>query len=79
MRMMVCLSAAVRSTELLPADTAMQGFGIEVDDGRNQACVGTAGMISPDGARVPVLVLPTDEELCIAQQTVEVLERQGVL
>ena len=53
----------------------LQGFGIAVDDGLNEACVGKAGRISPPGCRVECLVIPTDEELSIAQQTLEVLEQ----
>ena len=51
-----------------------QGFGIEVDEGMNEACVGMAETISSQTSLVQVLVIPTDEELSIAQQTVEVLE-----
>ena len=52
----------------------LQGFGIEVDEGMNEACVGMAETISSQTSLVQVLVIPTDEELSIAQQTVEVLE-----
>lgn len=46
------------------------GFlGIEVDDARNEAPSREARRISPDGAPVAVLVIPTDEELEIARQT----------
>ena len=54
----------------------MQGFGIEVDDTRNEDCVGKAGKISPDSCRVQVHVVPTDEELSIAQQTLGLLQEQ---
>jgi acetate kinase len=43
------------------------GFlGIELDDARNEA---HAGVISTDGSRVAVRVIPTDEELMIARST----------
>jgi acetate kinase len=47
------------------------GFlGIQVDPDRNATGEG-ARVISPDGAPVAVLVVPTDEELEIARQTAE--------
>ena len=50
------------------------GFlGLALDDGRNEARSADARIISPDGAAVPVLVVPTNEELQIALETVEVL------
>jgi acetate kinase len=36
------------------------------------------GDISSAGSSVRVLVIPTDEELCIAQQTVEVVRAAGL-
>ncbi|MFP5323001.1 MAG: acetate/propionate family kinase [Acidimicrobiia bacterium] len=51
------------------------GFlGIEVDPARNEADAGDARRISPDGARVAVLVVPTDEELAIARDTVDLVD-----
>jgi acetate kinase len=45
------------------------GFlGIEVDDDRNELQSKAARIISPDGASVAVLVIPTNEELEIARQ-----------
>src|SRR5690606_11560718 len=46
---------------------------ITVDAGRNAAPNGEARAISPDGSRVAVLVVPTDEEWEIARQAVEVI------
>lgn len=51
----------------------LEGFGVEVDDARNAERGGVARRISPDGARVEVLVVPTNEELEIARQTLEVV------
>jgi acetate kinase len=52
----------------------MQGFGIEVDAARNEAMVGgRAGEIQTEGSAVRVLVIPTDEELSIAKQTLQVV------
>lgn len=50
------------------------GFlGIAVDPDRNAASSDAARVISPDSAPVAVLVVPTDEELAIALDTVETL------
>ncbi|GIJ45038.1 acetate kinase [Virgisporangium aliadipatigenens] len=46
-------------------------WGIEVDPARN---AGHAPVISPDGARVSVCVVPTDEERAIAEETLALLE-----
>ncbi|MGC9453954.1 MAG: acetate/propionate family kinase [Phycisphaerae bacterium] len=46
-------------------------LGAELDDGRNNATVGgQAGAITTDGSELAVWVVPTDEELMIARQTV---------
>lgn len=52
----------------------MQTFGISVDEGKNRQHIGQSGEIHTDGSAVKVLVIPTDEELSIAQQTLEVLK-----
>ena len=58
--------------------TAGLGFlGIEVDAARNERHADAARVISPDGAAVAVLVVPTDEEMAIAQETMAVLEGSG--
>jgi acetate kinase len=44
-------------------------LGIEIDADRNAARRNGERVISPDGARVAVCVVPTDEELEIAEQT----------
>lgn len=50
-------------------------MGISVDDGRNKATVGgEQGDISAPDSRMKVLVIPTDEELSIAQQTLQVVD-----
>ena len=48
-------------------------LGIEVDPGRNAERSDRPRRISPDGARVDVLVVPTDEEITIARETVSLL------
>jgi acetate kinase len=53
-----------------------QGMGISVDDDRNKATVGgEQGDISASDSRIKVLVIPTDEELSIAQQTLQVVDQ----
>lgn len=59
-------SAEVRAATL----RGLEAFGIEVDPARNAA---HASVVSPDGAAVGVLVVPTDEEGEIARQTAEVV------
>src|SRR5690606_8690233 len=44
----------------------LEFLGIEVDDDRNELASRSARFISPEGARVAVLVIPTNEELEIA-------------
>ena len=50
-------------------------MGVELDPSRNEATVGGAeGRVSSDGSRVEVWVIPTDEELLIARDTVRVVQ-----
>ncbi len=51
----------------------LEGFGITVDPARNAGRKKATTVISPEGAPVTVLVLPTDEELEIARQAVAVV------
>jgi acetate kinase len=47
---------------------------VRLDQAANEAAVGgRPGAISAPGAGLQVLVVPTDEELSIAQQTLEVV------
>ncbi|ROS61724.1 acetate kinase [Frigoribacterium sp. PhB160] len=46
----------------------LEVLGIRVDDDRNELASRAARFISPEGAPVAVLVVPTDEELEIARQ-----------
>jgi acetate kinase len=51
------------------------GFmGIRVDPGRNSETLGSEGEISEAGAAVKVLVIPTNEELIIARDTLRLVE-----
>jgi len=61
--------AALRSECLAGLDA----FGIAIDEERNTARSSAARSISPEGSAVAVLVIPTNEELVIARETVEVV------
>ena len=54
-------------------------LGVIVDDARNQATVGGAhGPITTDASKVPLLVVPTNEELMIARDTRGIVEGKTV-
>jgi acetate kinase len=53
----------------------MQWCGLELDPERNNAVVGTEGVISLPNAAIQSYVIPSDEELLIARDTVEALRR----
>jgi acetate kinase len=55
------------------ACTGLEFLGISVDGPLNASPSRDARRISPDGAPVDVLVVPTDEELQIALETVDLL------
>jgi acetate kinase len=59
-------SVALRGQAL----AGLEGLGITVDPARNASKSKDARYISPDGSPVAVLVVPTNEELEIARQTV---------
>ncbi|MDQ1547210.1 MAG: acetate kinase [Actinomycetota bacterium] len=59
-------SVALRAQSL----AGLEGLGISVDSARNSAQSKSERYISPDGSPVAVLVIPTNEELEIARQTV---------
>jgi len=49
---------------------SLDALGITVDRKRNERAIGVEMEISPGGARTPVWVVPTNEELLIARETV---------
>ncbi|XP_057866948.1 uncharacterized protein LOC131074367 isoform X2 [Cryptomeria japonica] len=57
----------------------LTAFGIEIDDTKNYENKTHTREIQKVGSKVKVLVIPTDEELCIAEQTKCVLEEQKIL
>ncbi len=66
-------SPAVRAR----ACAGLEFMGVHVDAARNETAIGTEARISPDGAPVAVLVIPTNEELIIARDALRLVE--GVL
>ncbi len=48
-------------------------LGIKCDDAKNDACFGKAGVISTDDSAWKAIVMPTNEELMIALETVKTL------
>ncbi len=62
-------SVALRAESL----EGLEGLGISVDPARNAADSKSERYISPDGSPVAVLVIPTNEELEIARQTVSAI------
>jgi acetate kinase len=72
----VIFTAGIGENNALLRRRALGGLahlGIRVDDDRNELMSREARVISPDGARVAVLVVPTNEELEIARQTASVV------
>ncbi|MDR2496638.1 MAG: acetate kinase [Tannerellaceae bacterium] len=53
--------------------SGMEFMGIRLDDKRNEEAKGREMIISADGSQVTVMVVPTDEELKIASDTMTVL------
>ena len=52
----------------------LEGLGFEVDPELNDVRSKVARVISPDGSRIIIAVVPTNEELAIARETVALLE-----
>ncbi len=50
-------------------------MGIEIDDKLNEEYNRKEGIISPENSKVKVMVIPTNEELVIAQETVRLVEQ----
>ena len=55
----------------------LDGLGFRVDEELNGARSKVARVISPDGSPITIAVVPTNEELAIAQQTAIVLESRS--
>lgn len=55
--------------------SGMQFMGVEVDESKNQGLRGKEAIISTDGSRAKVMVVPTNEELVIAQDTYDIVSK----
>ncbi|MFW5905497.1 MAG: acetate/propionate family kinase [archaeon] len=53
---------------------AAPGLGLDLNDERNRATRGESAVISSDDSEVPVLTVPTDEELMIARETAALVD-----
>lgn len=62
-------SAAARAAIIERLDA----IGCHLDTARNAEARGRAGVVTRDGSRVPVLIMPTNEELMIAREAYDVL------
>ncbi len=51
----------------------LDAIGCHLDEARNQAVCGKAGVITTDDSTLPALVIPTNEELMIARETYRLL------
>lgn len=52
----------------------LEFIGVEVDPAKNKKLRSKEAIISKDGAKVKVMVVPTNEELVIAQDTMQIVE-----
>ena len=48
-------------------------LGVEVDEEKNKAAIGEQAVISTPDSKVKIIVLPTNEELAIARETVKLV------
>lgn len=64
-----------KERELILSD--MEFLGIEFDAQANHEAFGKLGTISKPGSRVRVMVVPTNEELEIAEQTLKVIQQNS--
>lgn len=72
----LAFTAGVGEHDAVVRAGALEGLGflgLSIDVALNEAADGTEAVISPPGAQVSVLVVPTDEELEIARQVAELV------
>lgn len=76
--MIVCSAGVFENAPLyrkLTFDKVSEALGIKLDDNLNEVTrLGKEGIISAKDSKIPVLVLPTDEELMIALDTARLLK-----
>ncbi len=51
-------------------------FGIVLDDARNDACIKKESRISNDASKIPVWVVPTNEEIVVARECAKLLAQR---
>jgi acetate kinase len=51
-------------------------LGLEFDKNKNEGCRGVEKIISKDGSRVTIMIVPTNEEFVIASDTREIVEER---
>ena len=54
---------------------SLEFMDTKLNEAANEAAFGSEGIISTDDSKVAVVVMPTDEELKIAQSTIEVINK----
>lgn len=57
--------------------SGLEGLGIKLDDAKNENPAVHGWVISRDDSKVKVLVIPTDEELVIAEETLKKVQELG--
>ena len=53
----------------------LEFMGIKIDEEKNKAAFGEEAVISTPDSKVTVAVIPTDEELLVAQDTYHVISK----
>jgi acetate kinase len=75
----IVFTGGVGENSQLTRETVCQDFeflGLEFDSDRNNAALGREAIISKDNSRVTAMVVPTNEELVIAQDTERIVFSQ---
>jgi acetate kinase len=52
-------------------------FGIVLDDARSKGCIKKEGLISSDASKIPIWVVPTNEEIVLARHCFKFLEQHA--
>jgi acetate kinase len=52
-------------------------FGIVLDEERSKACIKREGLISSDASKIPIWVVPTNEEIIVARRCAKYLQEHG--
>ena len=53
----------------------LSALGLKLNEESNNACFGKAGIISTDDSKVLICVIPTNEEIAIAKDTLELVSK----